>query len=236
MLDLLGSAGKSKRQLKAEEAHAAREAAKAEADAKAKRQAEKQKRYLEREQALDKQRSAKTAEGAGAKAAEGAGGGGGAGEAVDDEEADAVETFAELPALLEEASILALPESRRQALCAQDTLTAQPRDDDTLLFAVPVCAPYSVLAGYKYKIKLTPGAQKRGKAAKQAVGLLSASAASARERDLMRAVHDDELVRVMIGSVKVAAAGKMLQAQKQDAKKRAKEAAKEKTKGKGADD
>jgi hypothetical protein len=34
-------------------------------------------------------------------------------------------------------------------------------------------------------------------------------------------------VRVMIGSVKVAAAGKMLQAQKRDAKARAKEAAKE---------
>ena len=62
---------------------------------------------------------------------------------------------------------------------------------------------------------------------KQAVGLLSASAASPRERDLIRAVHDDELVRVMIGSVKVAAAGKILQAQKRDAKARAKDAAKE---------
>jgi NFACT protein C-terminal domain len=45
-----------------------------------------------------------------------------------------------------------------------------PRDDDVILYALPVCAPYAVLAGYRYKAKLTPGSQKRGKAARQVPG------------------------------------------------------------------
>ena len=42
-----------------------------------------------------------------------------------------------------------------------------PREDDVILYALPVCAPYAVLAAYRYKAKLTPGSQKRGKAARQ---------------------------------------------------------------------
>jgi hypothetical protein len=42
-----------------------------------------------------------------------------------------------------------------------------PRPDDVLLHALPVVAPYSLLAGYKHKVKLTPGSQKKGKAARQ---------------------------------------------------------------------
>jgi NFACT protein C-terminal domain len=46
-------------------------------------------------------------------------------------------------------------------------LQGMPRDDDVILYALPVCAPYAVLAAYRYKAKLTPGSQKRGKAARQ---------------------------------------------------------------------
>ena len=150
--------------------------------------------------------------------------GGGAEEAEDGDEVDAVEAFAELPALLEEPSILELPESRRALLAAQDTLTAQPAEGDEILFALPVCAPYSVLSSYRFRMKLTPGNQKKGKAARQAIGMLSAAAAG-RERDLMRAVTDDELVRVMLGNVKIAAGGKQLQAQKTAEKRERKIAA-----------
>ena len=45
-----------------------------------------------------------------------------------------------------------------------------PRSDDILLHALPVVAPYSLLAGYKHKVKLTPGNQKKGKAARQVGG------------------------------------------------------------------
>ncbi|KAM9294302.1 ribosome quality control complex subunit NEMF [Gastrophryne carolinensis] len=44
-----------------------------------------------------------------------------------------------------------------------DSLTAQPHAEDILLFSVPVCAPYTALTNYKYKVKLTPGTQKKGK-------------------------------------------------------------------------
>ena len=87
-----------------------------------------------------------------------------------------------------------------------------------------MCAPYSVLSAYTYKIKLTPGNQKKGKAARQAVGMLSA-AANGRERELMRAVTDDELVRVMLGNVKISASGKLLQEQKAAEKRERKMAA-----------
>ena len=82
-----------------------------------------------------------------------------------------------------------------------------PADGDALLFAVPVCAPYTVLASYRYKAKLTPGAQKKGKAAKQAISLFGAAAASGRERELIGAMPVDEAVRVMLGNVKIASAG-----------------------------
>jgi hypothetical protein len=38
-----------------------------------------------------------------------------------------------------------------------DTLTGAPVDEDELLFAVPVVAPYQTLTNYKFKVKLTPG-------------------------------------------------------------------------------
>ncbi|KAI8829317.1 fibronectin-binding protein A N-terminus-domain-containing protein [Chytridium lagenaria] len=38
-----------------------------------------------------------------------------------------------------------------------DLLTGQPNADDTLIFAMPMCAPYSTLGRYKYKAKLVPG-------------------------------------------------------------------------------
>ena len=52
-------------------------------------------------------------------------------------------------------------------------LTGQPREEDSLLYAVPVCAPYDVLQKYKFKVKLMPGSQKKGKAARQAMDLLA---------------------------------------------------------------
>jgi NFACT protein C-terminal domain len=48
-----------------------------------------------------------------------------------------------------------------------DALTGAPVADDELLFALPVCAPYSALQGYKYRVKITPGTQRKGKAARQ---------------------------------------------------------------------
>lgn len=86
------------------------------------------------------------------------------------------------------------------------SLTGQPHPEDVLLFAVPVCAPYTALTNYKHKVKLTPGAQKKGKAARTAVlNFMKAKEASLREKDLFRSVKDGDLSRNMPGKVKVSA-------------------------------
>ena len=43
---------------------------------------------------------------------------------------------------------------------------AAPKSGDVISDAVTVCAPWSALTRYKYKVKLTPGATKKGKAAR----------------------------------------------------------------------
>lgn len=85
-------------------------------------------------------------------------------------------------------SDLFLPCSAQEAEDLLTALTGLPQPEDVLLFAVPVCAPYTALTNYKYikftflfsnkgtksalltsvvfhrhKVKLTPGAQKKGK-------------------------------------------------------------------------
>jgi len=219
-MELLGSAGKSKRQLKQEEAQREREQKAGEAEAKKERQAARQQREQQREHQREKRALAVRDGGEGAAES---------GVVEGDDAEEAAESFSELAQLLVEPSVAELAEERRAALGAQDTLTGLPAEQDELLFAVPVCAPYSVLAPYTYKLKLTPGNNKRGKAAKQAVGLLS-SAAPTRERELMRALTDDELVRAMIGNVKVAAPAKLLQQQKSAEKRERKERATERVK------
>ncbi|XP_062863885.1 ribosome quality control complex subunit NEMF-like [Trichomycterus rosablanca] len=87
-----------------------------------------------------------------------------------------------------------------------DSLTGQPHPDDVLMFAVPVCAPYTALSNYKHKVKLTPGTQKKGKAARTAVfSFMRARETSAREKDLFRSVKDTDLSRNVPGKVKVSA-------------------------------
>ncbi|XP_035449227.2 ribosome quality control complex subunit NEMF homolog [Spodoptera frugiperda] len=85
-------------------------------------------------------------------------------------------------------------------------LTGVPHEDDELLFAVPVVAPYSALVNYKYKVKLTPGTGKRGKAAKTAVQVfLRDKAGTAREKDLLKAVKEENIARNFPGKVKLSA-------------------------------
>ena len=52
-----------------------------------------------------------------------------------------------------------------------DSLTGIPMTEDSLLFAVPVVGPYSTMVNYRFKVKVTPGSNKRGKAAKTALNV-----------------------------------------------------------------
>ncbi|XP_071961778.1 ribosome quality control complex subunit NEMF-like [Antedon mediterranea] len=87
-----------------------------------------------------------------------------------------------------------------------DSVTGQPHSEDLLLFALPVCAPYSVMQHFKFKVKLTPGTGKRGKAAKTAMHMFQSSKESTpREKDLFRSIKDTDLSRNIPGKVKVSA-------------------------------
>ncbi|KAE9351397.1 Nuclear export mediator factor [Phytophthora fragariae] len=116
-----------------------------------------------------------------------------------------------------------------------DAFTGEPLADDIVLFAMPMCAPYASLTKFKYKVKLTPGSQKKGKAAKQAMEHFFASnfkdekdankSAPYRagddaedevqpgvnpivvQRELMRCIPETELVNCMVGPVKISAPG-----------------------------
>uniref|UniRef100_K3WCD0 Ribosome quality control complex subunit 2 n=1 Tax=Globisporangium ultimum (strain ATCC 200006 / CBS 805.95 / DAOM BR144) TaxID=431595 RepID=K3WCD0_GLOUD len=118
-----------------------------------------------------------------------------------------------------------------------DTFTGSPFPNDLVLYAMPMCAPYASLQKYKYKVKLLPGAQKKGKAAKQAMEYFfssnmkfekdaakqhAAHKAQAEngadettpdvdplvvQRELMRCIPENELVNCMVGPVKISAPG-----------------------------
>jgi predicted ribosome quality control (RQC) complex YloA/Tae2 family protein len=119
-------------------------------------------------------------------------------------------------------------------------LVGTPSSQDTVLYAVPICAPYLSLqhSQVKYKVKLTPGTMKKGKAVKAAMdtflhlkedvhvsathrGDANASGtvpnSTEKEKQLMKQVQDTELVSVMIGDVKLSMPG--LQQQQQQRKK-----------------
>ena len=38
-----------------------------------------------------------------------------------------------------------------------NALTGAPIEEDSLLYVIPVCGPYSVMNNFKFKVKLTPG-------------------------------------------------------------------------------
>ncbi|XP_051159476.1 ribosome quality control complex subunit NEMF homolog [Leptopilina boulardi] len=87
-----------------------------------------------------------------------------------------------------------------------DQLTGKPVEEDELLFAVPIIAPYNTLTNYKFKVKLTPGTGKRGKAAKTAVAVfLKDKTITSREKDLIKSVKDETIARNIPGKVKISA-------------------------------
>ncbi|KAJ1902761.1 hypothetical protein LPJ81_003426 [Coemansia sp. IMI 209127] len=133
-----------------------------------------------------------------------------------------------------------------------DTMTPAPLPGDNLAFAIPVCAPYSTLSSYKYRVKLVPGAMKKGKACKMAL-TVSVNAAddrkpkvvhssdpaeaerlelevilTNREKELMKAVPEQELISQMLGKVKVTAPN--MESIRQKSKAAAKSKAKKKAK------
>jgi len=55
------------------------------------------------------------------------------------------------------------------------SLTGKPLPTDILLYAIPVCGPFSAMKDYKYKVKVTPGTEKKGTAINIATNLVPQS-------------------------------------------------------------
>lgn len=113
-------------------------------------------------------------------------------------------------------------------------LTGKPLPEDVILYALPVCAPYSTLAQYKYRVKLTPGNQKRGKASKQCLERFyrvddgnnkkgGGVNVNARYVEMLKAVNDNEWVQAICGDVKISAAGASKALKKSKAAKKGKD-------------
>ena len=97
-----------------------------------------------------------------------------------------------------------------------------PIAEDELMFAVTMIGPYNAMTNYKFKVKVTPGTAKRGKAAKTTLGVFSADrAATTREKDLLKALKDQDVSRNLPGKVKISAP----QLQKSKAKAKSKSSA-----------
>ena len=105
-------------------------------------------------------------------------------------------------------------------------LTGKPEREDLILYAVPVCAPYQSLSKFTYRVKLTPGNLKRGKASKQCIAVFLKDEAKSKtgnnlSRDLIKKVADNEWVQAICGDVKISAAGASKAIQKSKAKAKA---------------
>ncbi|KAB8346022.1 hypothetical protein FH972_023074 [Carpinus fangiana] len=104
-----------------------------------------------------------------------------------------------------------------------DALVGTPLPGDELVAALPVCAPWASLARCKYKAKMQPGAQKKGKAVREILGAWAAAGQDRRalderaedveriwprEIELVRAWKETEVFNVVpVSKVRVMMAG-----------------------------
>ncbi|KAG2177194.1 hypothetical protein INT43_007851 [Umbelopsis isabellina] len=117
---------------------------------------------------------------------------------------NAAQQSEEIKQMLKEENINVLDADEMANLSVLDSLTAQPIPEDMLHFAIPVCAPYTALLKYKYKVKIVPGGMKKGKAVKQCQTLfLNHTEGTPREKELIKSVPDMESIGTMISKVKV---------------------------------
>jgi len=84
---------------------------------------------------------------------------------------------------------------------------AVPRADDVITHVVPMLCPYGVALGCKYRLKLTPGPLKKGKAAGAVMQLFAEVAArhggTPRELELIKALCENDVINAVVAGCKV---------------------------------
>eukprot|EP01048_Picozoa_sp_COSAG05_P009497 COSAG05_NODE_785_length_7361_cov_460.024397_4_plen_141_part_00 len=91
-----------------------------------------------------------------------------------------------------------------QQLDELDTMTGTPVEEDVVTFAVAVCAPWSAVQAYKYRVKLTPGKMKKGQAVKQIRDImLKNREALPLERQCIKLLPDSDMIRTILSNATV---------------------------------
>jgi hypothetical protein len=83
-------------------------------------------------------------------------------------------------------------EDEASVLTQLDALVGTPLPGDEILEAIPICAPWASLAKYKYKAKMQPGQQKKGKAVREILGKWVKDAGEAKRFD----THSQDTERI----------------------------------------
>ncbi|KAF7682501.1 Nuclear export mediator factor Nemf [Astathelohania contejeani] len=83
------------------------------------------------------------------------------------------------------------------------TFIHTPKEGDKILHAIPICGPWRVIKEFKYKVKLIPGKEKKGKIVKELVNRFLKGS----EKDhlpFIKGICMDEYMNVMISDCKIA--------------------------------
>ena len=87
-----------------------------------------------------------------------------------------------------------------------DSLVLNPATEDSILFGIPFVAPYSATSSCKFRVKLIPGATKKGKACKTIIDLFSRDKnALMQEKNVFKSLKDVDMTTNIPGKVKVSA-------------------------------
>ncbi|KAK4613640.1 Nuclear export mediator factor Nemf [Fulvia fulva] len=82
-----------------------------------------------------------------------------------------------------EEGVEILDEEESSQLTQLDALVGTPLPGDEILEAIAICAPWGALTRYKYKAKMQPGQQKKGKATREILGRWTKAASDPRAID-----------------------------------------------------
>ena len=111
-------------------------------------------------------------------------------------------------------------------------LSGTIRAEDTYDALIVMCAPYTTVSDNRFKIKLTPGGVKKGKAARNILNLYTTMELTEKEKVLLRGVPEQEVINSLVSGVKLAGAGLLKIEQKEKAEKKEKRKEKDREKEK----
>jgi predicted ribosome quality control (RQC) complex YloA/Tae2 family protein len=85
-----------------------------------------------------------------------------------------------------------LDEEEAAQMALLDAFVGTPLPGDEILEAIPVCAPWTAMGKYKYKVKLQPGQQKKGKAIREILTVWNK--AGSEKKNVDTSAQDKEMI------------------------------------------